>query len=120
MKQEDYEKGFEEYIKGGLREEAARSYRCAVDLYYKALCQVIDYLLFKEDIEVTNLKERLDNIHTLNSSVFDIFKIIHGIYRSAYKIKKDKKDCQEIKNGIKKIIFLKQVEGRFKETAEKI
>jgi hypothetical protein len=52
--------------------------------------------------------------------VHDIFTIIHGIYRSAYKTKKDKKDCQEIKNGIKKIIFLKNVEGRFKEIAEKI
>ncbi len=105
---------------GGMREETAKSYRCAVDLYYKALCRVIDYLLFKEDIDVNNLKNRLDEINILNSSVFDIFTISHGIYRLAYKTKKDKKDCQEIKNGIKKIIFLKQVEGRFKEIAEKI
>ena len=120
MNQEDYEEGFEEYIGGGLREEAAKSYRCAVDLYYKAVCQIIDYLLFKEDIDVNKLKDRLDKIHVLNSELHNIFTIIHGIYRSAYKTKKDKKDCQEIKSGIKKIIFLKNIEGRFKEIAEKI
>lgn len=120
MKQEDYEEGFEEYIGGGVREETAKSYRCAVDLYYKAVCQIIDYLLSKEGIDVNKLKERLDKIHVLNSDVHSIFTIIHGIYRSAYKVKKDKKDCEEIKSGIKKIIFLKNIEGRFKEIAEKI
>ena len=120
MKQEDYEEGFKEYIDGGIREEAAKSYRCAVDLYYKAVCQIIDYLLFKENIDVNKLKDRLDEIHILNSGVYDMFTLIHGIYRSAYKIKKDKKDCKGIKDGIKKIIFLKNIEGRFKETAQKI
>lgn len=120
MKQEDYEEGFEEYVEGGLREENAKSYRCAVDLYYKAVCQIIDYLLFKEDIDINKLKDRLDKIQILNSGVYDIFTIIHGIYRSAYKTKKDKKDCQEIRNGIKKIVLLKNIEGRFKEAAEKI
>lgn len=120
MEQKDYEEGFDEYIEGGLREESAKSYRCAVDLYYKAVCQLIDYLLFKEDVDVNKLKDRLDKIHVLNSQIYDVFTIIHGIYRSAYKIKKDKKDCQEIKNGIKKIVFLKNIEGRFKEIIEKI
>ncbi len=45
MKEEDYQEGFEEYVSGGVREESAKSYRCAVDLYYKAVCQLIDYLL---------------------------------------------------------------------------
>ncbi len=120
MELKDYEEGFEEYIDGGLREEHAKSYRCAVDLYYKAACQIIDYLLFKQDIDVNKLKDRLDKIHVLNSEIYDIFAIIHGIYRSAYKTKKDKKDCREIKNGIKKIILLKNIEGRFKEIAKKI
>ncbi|MCK4521441.1 MAG: hypothetical protein KAU20_02620, partial [Nanoarchaeota archaeon] len=75
---------------------------------------------FKEDIDVNKLKDRLDKINILNSEIYNIFAIIHGIYRSAYKIKKDKKDCQEIKNGIKKIVLLKKIEGRFKEIAEKI
>ena len=120
MEEKDYSEGFEEYIEGGIREEAAKSYRCAVDLYYKALCQLIDYLLNKEDIDVNKLKDRLDHIQDLNSNVYNLFAVMHGIYRSAYKVKKDKKDCEEIKNGIKKIIFLKGVEGRFKEIAEKI
>lgn len=120
MKQEDYEEGFEEYVGGGIREETAKSYRCAVDLYYKAVCQIIDYLLFREGIDVNKLRDRLDKTRVLNSEVHDIFTIVHGIYRSAYKTKKDKKDCQEIKNGIKKIIFLKNIEGRFKEIVEKI
>ena len=120
MEEKDYSEGFEEYVEGGLREEEAKSYRCAVDLYYKALCQLIDYLLFEEDIDVNKLKDRLDHINSLNSNVHDVFAVLHGIYRSAYKGKKDKKDCIEIKNGIKKIIFLKKVEGRFKEIVEKI
>lgn len=120
MEQKDYEEGFEEYIDGGIREETAKSYRCAVDLYYKAVCQIIDYLLFKEDIDVNKLKDRLDKIHILNSEVYGIFTIIHGIYRSAYKTKKDRKDCKEIKNGIKKIVLLKNIKGRFKEIAKKI
>jgi len=120
MDQNDYEDGFEEYINGGIREESAKSYRCAVDLYYKAACQIIDYLLFKEGIEVNKLKDRLDKIHILNSEIYDVFALIHGIYRSAYKIKRDKKDCGEIKSGIKKIIFLKDIEGRFKDIAKEI
>jgi len=120
MEEKDYERGFEEYIEGGIREENAKSFRCAVDLYYKALCQVIDYLLFKEGIDVNKLKDRLDKINILNSNVYDVFAVMHGIYRSAYKVKKDKKDCDEMKNGIKKIIFLKGVEGRFKDIASQI
>ena len=120
MNEKDYEDGFEEYIDGGIREEAAKNYRCAVDLYYKAVCQIIDCLLFKEDIIINTLKDRLGKIHVLNSELYDIFAIMHGIYRSAYKTKKDKKDCQEIKSGIKKIILLKRLEGRFKEAAERI
>jgi hypothetical protein len=120
MAQEDYESGFEEYIAGGLREETERRYRCAVDLYYKAMCQVIDYLLFVQGVDVTRLKDRLDNVKLLNSDLHTIFSISHSIYRSAYKKNKDKTDCREIKNGIKKIIFLKHLEGRFKEITEKI
>jgi len=120
MEKEGYEQGFEEYIEGGIREEEAESYRCSVDLYYKAVCQLIDYLLSEEGIAIDRLKDRLDNICVLNSEIHSIFTIMHGIYRSAYKIKKDKKDCQEMKNGIKKIILLKHVEGRFKEITQKI
>lgn len=120
MEEKDYSEGFEEYVEGGLREEDAKSYRCAVDLYYKALCQLIDYLLYKADIDVNRLKDRLDHIQELNSNVYDVFAVLHSIYRSAYKFRKDRKDCAEIKNGIKKIIFLKGVEGRFKEIAERL
>ena len=118
--QEDYELGFEEYVNGAVREESAKSFRCAVDLYYKAVCQLIDYLLFKEGIDVNKLKDRWDQIKALNMGVFQVFELVHGIYRSAYKNKKDKRDCQELRNGIKKIVFLKGIEGRFKEAVEKI
>ena len=101
--------GFKEYIEGGLREEKAKCYRCAVDLYYKAMCQLIDYLLKKEDIQITKLKDRLDNIQKLNSGLYAIFTTAHRIYRSAYKQNKDKKDCKGIKDGIKKIVLLKGV-----------
>ena len=117
---ENFEQGFEEYLAGAGVEEENRRYRCAVDLYYKAVCQLVDYLLFKEGIDIGKLKDRLDKIRILNSEIHDIYRMIHTIYRSAYKTKKDKEDCKEIKNGIQKIIFIKNVEGRFKETAEKI
>lgn len=118
--EQNFEQGFEEYVTGALVEEENKRYRCAVDLYYKAVCQLIDYLLFKKGIDISKLKDRLDEIRVLNSDVHNIYRLIHLIYRSAYKIKKDKGDCKEIKNGIKQIIFLKKVEGRFKEVAEKI
>ncbi|MFC1690685.1 hypothetical protein ACFL0W_00765 [Nanoarchaeota archaeon] len=120
MNQKAYETGFKDYIEGGMREESVKSYRCAVNLYYKALCQLIDYLLFKENIEINKLKDRLNKIEILNSDIHNIFTISHSIYRSAYKTNRDKKDCQEIKNGIRKIIFLKNIEDRFKEIAKKI
>lgn len=118
--EQTFEQGFGEYIIGAKAEEENKRYRCAVDLYYKAVCQLIDFLLSREGIDINKLKDRLDEIKLLNSEVHEVYKIIHGIYRSAYKTKKDKEDCREIKNGIKQIIFLKKVEGRFKEIAEKI
>lgn len=120
MESENYEEGFREYIEGGLSEESHRRYRCAVDLYYKSLCQIIDFLLSMEGIAVNKLKDRMDSIRALNSGVYSIFAVAHGIYRSAYRLRKDKKDCKEIKNGIKKIIILKNIEGGFKEAAKQI
>lgn len=121
VEKEDFEKLFEEFIEGGISEEKNRRYTCAIELFYKAFLKLIDYLLLVEqDLVVRNNRDRDDNISKLNSDLKSLKDKLYIVYVGTYKSKKDKMDCQEVRNGIKQIIALKKFERSIKETAEKI
>ncbi|MBW2995597.1 hypothetical protein KY312_04550 [Candidatus Woesearchaeota archaeon] len=116
----EYKSLFVEFIKGGISEEANKRYSCAVELYYKAFLKLIDMELEKEGIIVSSNEQRYREADKLNSDIKrQIIDKLYIIYRDTYSTTKTKKDCQQLKNGIKKTIFLRKIK-QFKEISKAI
>jgi len=106
---------FTERIEGAINEEKNKRFRNAVELYYKAMAQIIDYLIFiKESITIENLKQRLEKINELDEDIESIFREAHILYRGTYRQRKNIMDCKKLKNDIKTIAEL----GKLKETLQ--
>lgn len=122
VRKEDFEKGFEECINGALSEEKDKRYRNAVELYYKALVQLIDFIIFEERGDMADYhKQRSEILKELNGDIENIRLGSHTLYRQTYyKTDFNITDCKGIKNGIKQIIQLKQIKGKIKDVVERI
>ncbi|MBL7147349.1 MAG: hypothetical protein ISS82_00810 [Nanoarchaeota archaeon] len=107
---------FKERIEGAVSEEKNKRYRNAVELYYKAMAHIIDYLLYisPENIIVEKLKQRLEDINKLDEDIASIFREAHVLYRGTYRQSKNIMDCKKLKNDIKTIAEL----GKLKETLQ--
>jgi hypothetical protein len=115
MDKEELIKSFLERIEGALSEEKNKRYRNAVELYYKAMAHIIDYLIFlKEEIIIENLKQRLNSIKELDEEIESIFRESHLLYRGTYRQNKNIMDCKKLKNDIKTIAEL----GKLKEVLQ--
>ncbi|MBS3131325.1 hypothetical protein J4212_02735 [Candidatus Woesearchaeota archaeon] len=116
-----YAESFNERVEGALSEEAKRRYRNAVELHYKAMVHLIDYLLLHtKNIIIESLKQRLEETNSLDPDINAIFREVHVIYRGTYRTKNTMEDCKKLKNGIKAIARLGRIEADFQEGLEKI
>ena len=119
--EETYKKLFEEFLDGAINEEVIGRYNSAISNYYKALTTLCSLLIYLRNRKTANSHQEVD---LFMSVLFpDIRKNIDGLYKtytSTYQILKTKKDCEEIKNGIKRVIKLGRLEKDFKEALEKI
>ena len=114
-------KGFEERIEGAVSEEKDRRYRNAVELYYKAIVHLIDYLLFsKHDIIVDTLKQRLEESNKLDKELTILFRAAHTLYRGTYRSEKNIQDCKKIKNDIKTMAQLSRIKEDLQKGLKKI
>lgn len=118
---EIYEDGFVEYVDGGLREEKEGRYRCAVDLYYKAITQLCDYILLTQKNKIsTSHSNRFRLLEELFPEIYQIIDDLFTTYTEVYVDYREKKHCEDVKNGIKKIISIAKIEGRIKAISEKL
>ena len=114
--------GFAERLDGALSEERQHRYRNAVELYYKAIVHIIDYLLLMgpKELVVDNLKQRLEEIRKLDKEIANIFNEDHLFYRGTYKTKKTIQDCGKLKNDVKTIAKLSGIKSFVQKSIEKI
>lgn len=122
VSKEEHIKGFDERLEGAVSEEKQKRYRNAVELYYKAMTHLIDYLLLScpEEIIVDNLKQRLEELNKLDKEVTALFREAHGIYRGTYKSEKNIQDCRKLKNDIKTMAQLSGVKKAMQEGLKKL
>lgn len=119
---EDLIKNLKECIEGGLSEESGGRYRNAVELYYKAVVALCDILIVEEEGEIPDYHKKRDEILAkLNGDINKIRVGLHTLYRqSYYKTDFTIQDTKEIKDGIKKIVFLKKPGKEVEEIIRKI
>jgi hypothetical protein len=113
---------FEECTDGGLSEESKKRYRNAVELYYKAVVALCDIIIFDEEGDIPDYHKKRDEVlGRLNGQVNQIRVGLHTIYRqSYYKTDFTIQDTKEIKDAIKKIVFLKKPGKDIEEIIKKI
>ena len=113
--------GFTERVEGAISEEKNRRYRNAVELYYKAMAHLIDYLLFtKYDIIVDTLKQRLEEANKLDKEVTALFREAHTLYRGTYRSENNSQDCKKLKNDLKTMAQLSRTKEAMQEGLKKI
>jgi len=121
MTLEDYENGFEEFISEAISSENRKKYRVAISNYYKALTELISYLIVKE-LEKTP-KSHTEIFLFLKASFPEINEIVDPlfeIYQKTYTVPGTKEDCEVIKNGIKRINEIKGFSDKIRKNIEKI
>lgn len=116
-----YKRLFNEFLEGALNEESKSRYNSAISNYYKALSTLCSFLIFRKNRKTPNSHQEVD---MFMSVLFpEIRKNIDGLYKTytgTYQSLKNKEDCCEIKNGIKKVIKSAGIEKEFEETLGKI
>jgi len=122
VEREELIKNFEECIRGGLSEESQKRYRNAVELYYKAVVALCDFIILDEEGDIPDYHKKRDEIlERLNGQINKIRVGLHTIYRqSYYKTDFTIENTKEIKNAIKKIVFLKKPGKEIEEIIKKI
>lgn len=118
---EEYKQIFKDFLEEGINSESRKKYGPAVSNYYKALTTLCSFII------INKLRKAPKN-HTeiflfLKINFPEIHKILDGvftIYVASYNHIMDKEDCDKIKNAIKEITKLGNVEKEFEKDLKKI
>ena len=119
--EEIYKKLFNEFVNGAKDEEDKGRYNSAISNYYKALSTLCSLIIYRKNRKTASSHQEVDLF--LMTLFPDIRKAIDGLYKTytgTYQTLKNKKDCNEIKNGIKTVAKMAGIEEEFKEALEKI
>lgn len=119
--EEVYKKLFKEFFESGIDEENKERFNSAISNYYKALSTLCSLMIYRENRKTADSHQEVD---LFMSALFpEIRKEIDGLYKTytgTYQTLKNKSDCEEIKNGIKKVVKMAGIEKEFEKTLEKI
>jgi len=111
---EDLKDGYEDYLEGAGLVEEKGNYKSSVNLYFKALTSLVDYILKKRKGRVPdNHGERFRMTEDEFTEVYRILDSIFGTYRDSYTEERGEKHVRRIKNGIRKIIQDQGLEEEF-------
>lgn len=118
---EEQKKIFNDFLEEGLSAEERGRYGPAVSNYYKALTVFCSFLIVNKLRKIPKnhneiflfLKVSFPEIHQVVDSVF-------SIYTSSYDNIMEKEDCTGIKNAIKEVAKLGNIEEEFAEDLKKI
>lgn len=118
---EEQKKIFTDFLEEGLSAEERGRYSPAVSNYYKALTVLCSFLIINKLRKTPKnhneiflfLRISFPEIHEVVDSVF-------SVYTSSYDNLLNQEDCSKIKNAIKKIAQLGNLEKDFAEDLKKI
>lgn len=119
--EEIYKKIFDEFLTSGIEEEERGRYNSATSNYYKALSTLCSLIIFRKNRKTANSHQEVSMF--LSILFPDIRKNIEGLYKTytgSYQTLKKKEDCKQIKNGIKTVVRMAELESEFKAGIEKI
>lgn len=97
--------GYEDYIEGARLVEESGNYKSSVNLYFKALTSLVDYILKKEIGKAPdNHGERFRMTQKEFIDVYRVLDTVFSTYRDLYTQERGEKHVRRIKDGIGKII----------------
>ena len=121
VKEEDLKDGFIEFFEGGLDEENKKRYKLAVTAYFKSITQISDLLILrKKGFTPSNHNDRFRLLERDFTSTYESVDNVFKTYQDTYSMPISKESCSLIKNEIKKIIKVENLEEEFKSTISKI
>lgn len=121
MNEDVLKSGFNEFLLGGLEEEQKARFRLATTAYFKALSQLCDLLLLRKLSKIPS--NHTDRFRLLENCMFPVYQKtsdVFNVYRKTYSAQSNKDSCLKIKNEIKEIIRLANLENEFAETLQKL
>jgi len=97
--------GYEDYLEGARLVEERGNYKSSVNLYFKALTSLVDYILKKSTVEIPgNHGERFRMTEEEFIEVYRVLDSLFGTYRDSYTEERGERHVRRIKDGIRKII----------------
>ena len=119
--EENYKKLIEEFLEGAFDEESKLRFNSAISNYYKSLTTLCSLIIYRKSGKIANSHQEVDMF--MSFMFHDIRKKIEGLYKTytgTYQMLKEKKDCTEIKNGIKTVIIMAGLEKEFEQALAKL
>ena len=112
--------GFIEFLEGGLDEEDKQRYKLAVTAYFKAITQICDLIILrKKGYSPSSHTNRFRILEREFKEIYDSVDSIFKTYQDTYSMPISKESCNVIKNEIKKIIRIGNLEEEFKGNLSK-
>ncbi|MDD5651653.1 MAG: hypothetical protein PHF86_14760 [Candidatus Nanoarchaeia archaeon] len=118
---EEYKQIFKDFFEEGISAESNERFGVAVSNYYKSLTTLCSYLI--ENKLRKHPKSHTEIFLSLKVSFPEIHKIVDNIftvYTDSYNHIMNKEDCTKIKNAIKEIAKLGEIEKEFEVYLKKI
>lgn len=113
MPEKDLKEGIEEFTKSAHEEEQKNRFRAAAVLYFKAIAEVCDLLLYLKIRRVPdNHTERFRLLEENFHSVYIVLHSIFGLYRKTYRTNITKNEVERIATALKRI---REIEENFEK-----
>lgn len=102
---ENLKEGYKDYLEGAKLLEERKNYKSSVNLYFKALTSLVDFILKKERNETPdNHTERFRMTENDFGEIYMVLDSLFSTYRDSYTEKRGEKHVGRIKDGIRRII----------------
>ena len=108
-----------EFLDAARDDEQKKRINAATTMYFKALVEVCDYLLYNKTLKLPeNHTERYQMLEKFFPEFYRITSPLFRIYRKTYSQIIEEKDLEEIKDGIKKIMESPEVQREMQTTSK--
>lgn len=115
------QKIFMDFLEEGLSAESKERYGPAVSNYYKALTVLCSEIIKQKLRKIPkNHNEIFLFLKVSFPEIYEIVDSVFTIYTASYNQLMNKEDCFKIKNALKKIAQLGNIEKEFNESLKKI
>lgn len=106
--------GYRDYLDGASLLESKNNYKSAVNLYFKALTSLVDYVLEQETNRVpSNHSDRFRMTENKFKEIYSVLDALFSTYRDSYTEERGQKHVKKIKDGIRRILRSQKLTDEF-------